>query len=97
MSDDNKAITSSSDIITIKVKWTATNEDLEFKLKKETQFKKVIAALEGKFGLGRDSFRMVFDGSRIRDTDTPKMLELEDGDMIDALIEQQGGLIIKII
>ena len=34
---------------------------------------------------------MVFDGSRIRDTDTPKMLELEDGDMIDALIEQQGG------
>ena len=43
MSDDNKAITSSSDIITIKVKWTATNEDLEFKLKKETQFNIAIA------------------------------------------------------
>ena len=42
-------------------------------------------------GLNSDGVRFMIDGDRINPTDTPKMLELEDGDMIQAAVEQVGG------
>jgi hypothetical protein len=37
------------------------------------------------------SLRFLLDGVRIKDQDTPKMLELDDGDSIVAVIEMSGG------
>ena len=33
-----------------------------------------------------------FDGERIKDDDTPDTLEMENGDEIDVMVEQTGGL-----
>ena len=38
-----------------------------------------------------DSVRFMVGGTRLQKADTPKMLELEDGDMIQAMVEQVGG------
>lgn len=35
--------------------------------------------------------RFVFDGARIDEAQTPASLGLEDGDQIDAMVEQLGG------
>ncbi len=37
------------------------------------------------------SLRFLLDGERINDTDTPDMLELEDGVQIDCVLQQVGG------
>jgi hypothetical protein len=33
----------------------------------------------------------MLDGIRIKETDTPKMLELDDNDQIDVMLEALGG------
>ncbi len=35
--------------------------------------------------------RFIFDGERIRDSDTPDTLNMEEGDEIDYMVEQTGG------
>jgi small ubiquitin-related modifier len=35
--------------------------------------------------------RFLLDGEAIKGDQTPKMLELEDGDQIDCMLEQLGG------
>ena len=44
-----------------------------------------------KRGLARTYIRFFIDGERIEESDTPKMKEIEDGDQIDAMMEQEGG------
>ena len=39
----------------------------------------------------RQSCRFIFEGETIKDGDTPESLKMEDGDEIDAMIEQHGG------
>ena len=36
----------------------------------------------------RDAYRFIFDGNRIVETCTPDDLEMEDDDVIDAMLEQ---------
>ena len=38
-----------------------------------------------------DRLRFLFDGERIKDTDTPESLEMQDQDEIDVVQEQVGG------
>jgi hypothetical protein len=38
-----------------------------------------------------ESVRFLFDGARISHDQTPKDLDMEDGDAIDAVVEQVGG------
>merc|ERR1719367_980184 len=35
--------------------------------------------------------RFTFDGSRINDNDTPKSMDMEDGDTIEVFTQQTGG------
>jgi small ubiquitin-related modifier len=42
-------------------------------------------------GVQPDSLRFLLDGERIEPDQTPKMLELEDQDQIDAVLAQNGG------
>jgi hypothetical protein len=65
--------------------------DLLFKIKKSTPLKKVMDAYCERQGKNRGLVRFLFEGSRVQDTDTPDGLDLEDGDMIEVFLEQQGG------
>ena len=43
-------------------------------------------------GVSPLSIRFLFDGNRINETQTPEQLDMEDGDIIDVMVEQQGFL-----
>ena len=38
-----------------------------------------------------NTWRFIFDGERIKETDSPESLEMENGDEIDVMVEQVGG------
>ncbi|EKM51067.1 uncharacterized protein PHACADRAFT_151586 [Phanerochaete carnosa HHB-10118-sp] len=58
------------------------------KVKSTTQFKKIFEAAETKFGRSSGSFKYTFEGERIRPEQTPGEFNMEDGDTIDAHLEQ---------
>mmetsp|Transcript_53425 Transcript_53425/g.130003 ORF Transcript_53425/g.130003 Transcript_53425/m.130003 type:complete len:94 (+) Transcript_53425:1297-1578(+) len=66
-------------------------EELQFKVKPETKFKKIFAAYAQNKGIDASAVRFLFDGDSVNPDSTPKMLEMEDGDQIDCLLEQIGG------
>ena len=55
-----------------------TGEETMFKIKKSTKMSKVFKAYASRKGVEEGSLRFLLDGERISETDTPKMLELED-------------------
>lgn len=65
--------------------------DVTFRIKTSTAMGKVFDAYCTKQGHTRSSMRFLFDGNRVNDTATPDALDIEDGDVIDALVEQVGG------
>jgi len=91
MSDeDAKPEENSNEPITIRVK-DQTGEETMFKIKKSTKMSKVFSAYAQRKGVEQASLRFLLDGERISETDTPKMLELEDEDQIDCVLAQVGG------
>ncbi|CZT44356.1 uncharacterized protein RSE6_04513 [Rhynchosporium secalis] len=74
----------------VKIKDQNESETI-FKIKKTTNFSKVFDAYCSRQGLARLTVRFLLDGTRIQDHDTPESLDIEDGDMIDAMLEQLGG------
>ncbi|KAI7839140.1 hypothetical protein COHA_007143 [Chlorella ohadii] len=42
-------------------------------------------------GLDQDLLRFVYDQQRLRQEQTPADLEMEDGDVIDVMVQQLGG------
>ena len=76
--------------ITLQLKMTG-EEPMFFKVKKETKFAKIFEAFAGRKGTSADAMRFMFDGEKLGGTDTPKMKEMEDNDMVDVVLEQQGG------
>eukprot|EP01031_Cornospumella_fuschlensis_P047734 gene47734-58482_t len=76
--------------ITIHVK-QANGESVAFKVKRSTKMQKICEAFANKMGIAVNMIRFLYDGTRLNMDDTPKFLEMEDGDQIDASIEQQGG------
>ena len=79
-----------SEHVTVKVR-SIDGEEVTFKIKRTTQLKKLMDAYVQRVSLNRNQVRFVFDGARIGDDDTAEKLELENGDVIDALVEQTGG------
>lgn len=77
--------------INIKVKSQDGNE-IYFKVKRVTQFRKVMLAYCRKVGADVDAVRFLFDGIRIRPEQTPEQLDMEDEDEVDALVAQTGGM-----
>ena len=41
--------------------------------------------------MAQSTVRFTFDGSRINDNDTPKSMDMEDGDTIEVFTQQTGG------
>lgn len=69
----------------------ATGEEMLFKVKKNTRMQKIFDAFIKRKGQMAGTMRFLLDGERVNPTDTPKLLELEDGDQIDAVLEMEGG------
>ncbi|KAH7886588.1 ubiquitin-related domain-containing protein [Phlebopus sp. FC_14] len=61
------------------------------KVKPNMPFKKIFDAAEKRFGKDSNTFKFVFEGKRLNAADTPAEMDMEDGDMIDAVLEQLGG------
>mmetsp|Transcript_27122 Transcript_27122/g.38451 ORF Transcript_27122/g.38451 Transcript_27122/m.38451 type:complete len:87 (-) Transcript_27122:339-599(-) len=79
-----------TDHLNLKVK-SADGNEVYFKVKKTTQFSKVINAYCKKVGSEAESVRFLFEGTRIQPHQTPGDLQMEDEDEIDAMVQQTGG------
>jgi len=78
------------DTISLKVK-DQTGTEVQFRVKKGTKMEKIFSAYATRKGISKDQIRFQLDGERVGPEQTPKMLELEDGDQIDCVVEQTGG------
>lgn len=76
--------------ITLKVRDQA-GEVMFFKVKKSTEMRKIFDAYAQRLGVNARNLKFTLDGERLKDTDTPKMLELTDEDQIDVFLDQVGG------
>lgn len=65
--------------------------EVHFKIKGTTKLGKVMDAYCAKKALNESTVKFVFDGQRLNKAATPEELGMEDGDAIDAMIEQLGG------
>ncbi len=83
MSDEEKSIQ-------LKVK-NAEGKEVVFKLKLNTPLRKLMDAYCSREGLPHDGVRFLFDGERLNRDQTPGELGMNDGEEIDALVEQTGG------
>lgn len=70
---------------------TQDGEEVFFKIKSTTQLKKLMDAYCQRQGLSANNVRFLFDGERLHETQTPRELNMENGDEIDVLVEQVGG------
>merc|ERR1712032_646656 len=90
MSDDEKKPEIKGEQINLKVK-DQDGQEVHFKVKKNTKMEKIFKAYATKKQIAAESIKFLFDGTRIKGHQTPDDLELEDGDEIDAMLEQVGG------
>ncbi|KAE9394970.1 hypothetical protein BT96DRAFT_826986 [Gymnopus androsaceus JB14] len=58
------------------------------KVKPNMQFRKIFEAAEKKFNKQSGALKFTYEGRRIKQDETPADLEMEDGDQIDAFLEQ---------
>ncbi|GER54911.1 small ubiquitin-like modifier 2 [Striga asiatica] len=65
--------------------------DVFFRIKRNTQLKKLMKAYCDNESLNIDLIAFLFDGRPLRGEQTPDELEMEDGDEIDAMLHQIGG------
>mmetsp|Transcript_26318 Transcript_26318/g.61406 ORF Transcript_26318/g.61406 Transcript_26318/m.61406 type:complete len:94 (+) Transcript_26318:84-365(+) len=70
---------------------TQDGNEIFFKCKQTTQLQKLMNAFCNRQGVAMSSVRFLFDGQRLRETQTPAELDMEDGDVIDVMVEQMGG------
>jgi len=68
-----------------------TGEETFFKVKKTTKLDKVFNAYSQRKGVNSNSLRFLFDGQRVRGDQTPADIDMDDGDQLDCMLEQQGG------
>lgn len=64
---------------------------VQFKIKRHTALKKLMSTYCERAGLALQTIRFSFDGTRINESDTPKSLDMEDGDTIEVFQQQSGG------
>lgn len=88
--EDKKAVGGDDATITLKIV-DQTGSEMAFKVKKSTKMEKIFNAYAERKGGQATAYRFVLDGSRVDPSSTPKMLELEDGDQLDAMLDFVGG------
>jgi len=64
---------------------------VNFKIKTHTALKKLMSAYCARSKLAQSTVRFRFDGQAISENDTPRGLDMEDGDTIEVFQQQTGG------
>ena len=64
--------------------------EIYFKCKQTTPLKKLMDAFCNHLGISANSVRFLYDGNTIHGAQTPAMFGMEDGDVIDSLVEVDG-------
>ena len=74
---------------------TQSGNEIYFKLKMTTPLSKVMNAFCSREGVTRRSVRFLYDGRRLDECDavTPGHLKMEDGAVVDVMVEHTGGCI----
>jgi len=68
------------------------NSEVKFRVKSHTPFQKVFNAWGKKKGVDSKLYRFLDpEGRRIKPEESPAQVGVEDGDTIDAMINQEGG------
>ena len=65
---------------------------VHFKIKQHTSLKKLMSAYCARSKLAQSTVRFRFDGQAISENDTPRDLDMEDGDTIEVFQQQTGGV-----
>ncbi|CAE6527959.1 unnamed protein product [Rhizoctonia solani] len=71
----------------ISIRVVAPTGEGVFIIKRDTKLKKLREEYAAKVGKDGNTLRFLFDGRRVNDYDTPASLEMEDGDVIEAMVE----------
>ncbi|KAA6368860.1 MAG: hypothetical protein EZS28_035613 [Streblomastix strix] len=66
-------------------------EETFFQIRKNTTLAKLMEAYSANMNKKLSTLRFLFDGNRIKKIDTPDSLDMEDGDLIDVMIQQISG------
>ena len=69
---------------------TQDGDEVFFTCKMSTPLEMLMKAFCNRYGVAANSVRFLFDGNRINGSQTPRELDMEDGDVIDVMVEQQG-------
>lgn len=69
----------------------AEGSEVFFKIKRSTLMKKLMDAYCKKSGMSRQQVRFLYDGKPLEDDKTPDDYDMDDDDVIDAMVEQVGG------
>merc|ERR1712172_25303 len=80
-----------TDYIKLKVVGQDSNE-IHFRVKFSTNMGKLKKSYAERVGVAVSTLRFLFDGRRINDDETPKVLEMEQDDVIEVYQEQTGGV-----
>jgi len=75
----------------LNIKVTDNNNEVFFKIKRNTKLEKLMTAFCERQGKNLNSVRFLFEGQRVQPTDTPDTLEMQDGDTLEVHQEQVGG------
>ncbi|VDO96090.1 unnamed protein product [Soboliphyme baturini] len=79
-----------TEFIKLKVVGQDGNE-IHFRVKFTTPMGKLKRSYADRIGVPVTTLRFLFDGKRINDDETPKVLSMEDEDVVEVYQEQTGG------
>mmetsp|Transcript_27288 Transcript_27288/g.76187 ORF Transcript_27288/g.76187 Transcript_27288/m.76187 type:complete len:98 (+) Transcript_27288:93-386(+) len=65
--------------------------EVHFKIRRNTPIQKLINSYCQRQGLRESDLKFLYDGERIHGNQTPQDLDMEDNDIIDAMLAQTGG------
>lgn len=76
----------------INIKVSSQDNETFFRIKRTTPLGKLMNSFCERNGRAVNSVRFMYDGKRVEAHVTPDDMDMEEGDTIDAMVEQQGGV-----
>ena len=92
MADNKEDVKEAVDNIQVSVEDVNSGQKVHFKIKKNTNFRKLMKAYCDRLRLDIQLVRFTHDGRRVHADHSPQDLDIEDGDILEVFQEQQGGL-----
>lgn len=68
-----------------------SGNEIAFKMRGSTPLRKLMSAYCERHSINEKAVRFLFDGMRIEEKQTPEDLDMQDGDVIDVVLQQTGG------